>query len=82
MRKTPEYLEAPDNEDSEAICEYCPNPADDDARYPELCWECNEQAAVEEYYERLAEDQQDREWDDQDYFDYELSPYDDIYSEE
>lgn len=60
MRETPEYLEAPDNEDSEGKCRYCGQDADDDGRYPDLCWECNDEAAREEYYDRLYDEMQDR----------------------
>lgn len=67
MRETPEYLEAPDNEDSEGLCEYCGAPACDEGRYPELCWECNEEAARDEYYDRLADDLADREMFPEDY---------------
>ena len=67
--ETPAYLEAPDNEDSEGTCEYCGEPVWDEGKYPELCVACNMEAIREEYYEDLAERQQDREWFPEDYED-------------
>ena len=61
---TPDYLEPADNEDSEAVCPYCGEDAWDDGRYPDLCHACNEEAAEEEYWERVAEDRADRALDD------------------
>ncbi len=68
MADTPAYLEAPDNEDSEAECDYgCGEPAWDEGKYPELCYECNQEAMLDEYYEDLAERRQDREMFPEDY---------------
>lgn len=69
MTDVPAYLEAPDNEDSEGTCIYCGEDAYDDGKYPDLCVECNREAAEEEYWEWVAEDRQDREWFPEDYDD-------------
>jgi hypothetical protein len=67
MNETPDYLEAPDNEDSEALCEYCDTPVWDDGRYPELCFACNLQAAEDAYWDDLIDRAQDREMFPEDY---------------
>lgn len=69
LRETPEYLEAPDNEDSGEECEYCGSPAWDEGRYDNLCFEHNMEAYEEERLEDLAERAQDREWFPEDYGD-------------
>ena len=74
MCDTPEYLEAPDNEDSEDTCEYCNAPAWDVGKYPELCFDCNMEAMEEEHWERIAEDRADREMFPEDY-DYDHGGY-------
>lgn len=73
MADVPAYLEAPDNEDSEGLCE-CGDPVDDDGRYPDLCWQCNDEAAREEYWDDMAERLADREMFPEDY-DYDHGGY-------
>lgn len=73
MRETPEYLEAPDNEDSGLYCE-CGQEVCDEGRYPELCWECSEEAAEDAYWDRKIEEHEDRMMFPED---YERDYYDD-----
>jgi hypothetical protein len=69
VRDYPEYLDAPDNEDSEATCEYCDEPCYDDGRYPELCYGCNEEAAEEAYWDAVASQLEDERMFPEDYGD-------------
>lgn len=65
MRDTPEYLDAPDNENSEAECE-CGSPVLDEGRFPELCFDCTCEAELDEYWDRKYDEMKDREYDDYD----------------
>lgn len=76
MTDVPAYLEAPDNEDSEAMCESCGGEEAYDELiggvYEGLCTLCYDEALYEAYeahMEDLAERQQDREWFPEDYED-------------
>lgn len=64
VREYPEYLEAPDNEDSEEVCEYCGDDAWDDGMYDRMCYACHMEAYEEEAAERAAEARAEREFDD------------------
>lgn len=65
------------------LCDYCDQEVDEDGRYPYLCGEHNQEAAVEEYWDSKIEEYQDRmmddDWDSQ--YDDDPSPYDGTYSE-
>lgn len=74
MLDTPLYLEAPDNEDTEGYCE-CGEPAFEDGRYPDACYDCNMEADLDAYWERLAEDRADREMFPEDYAVYDEGYY-------
>ncbi len=67
MRDTPAYLEAPDNEDSEAECVVCGECAWDeliDTHYEGLCRYCMDEAQYEAAMEERAEWLADKEYDD------------------
>ena len=57
--ETPDYLEAPDNEDSGLYCE-CGCEVWDDGRYPDLCHDCNMVAVEDDFWDQRISDYEDR----------------------
>lgn len=64
--ETPDYLEAPDNEDRGDYCE-CGNEVADEDRYQDMCWECNEKTAEDAYWDQYIADAEDRMMFPEDY---------------